>query len=326
MLTVTTFHKVVANPPTAMSAPRTTASGARPIADAPGRADARRQDKQGNRAHAPGEHRVDQAADHAAGGRRRQQQPVPAHRHVQRLGREQHERGRAHLARETAHRQQDRDDPQQPVPGQPAQPGGAPPAGLGFAASLLVRPGRERGSPLSSAADPANDATSTANGATGASANSALPTGGPRNEPPITCTTYWVPFALGSRSFGTSDGSTDWAALSKTTCALPRQSPAAASVQMLMWWTATRHGDHGDDGALDKLSPPHQCRPVAAVNQRAGRQRHQQPRQVGRHRDGRDQHGIPGETDREQRQCRGERPVAGVIHGVGPPQPPVGRA
>ena len=57
-----------------------------------------------------------------------------------------------------------------------------------------------RGNPVSSATDPANDAASRANGATGASAKSALPTGGPRNEPPITCTTYWVPFALGSRS------------------------------------------------------------------------------------------------------------------------------
>jgi len=46
--------------------------------------------------------------------------------------------------------------------------------------------------------------------------------------------------ALGSRSFWTSNGGTDWDALSKTTCALPRQSPPAASAQTLTWWTATR--------------------------------------------------------------------------------------
>ena len=282
--------------------------------------------KQRNRAHAPGEHRVHQAAKDAASSRRRQQQPVPAHRDVQRLGREQHERGRAQLAAEATHRQHDHDDPQQLVPGQPAHPGGDPSGRSCFAASLLLRAPLGTRQSGEQCTDPANDAASTANGATGASAKSALPTGGPRNEPPITCTTYWVPFALGSRSFGTSDGSTDWAALSKTTCALPRQSPARDERPDADVVDGDQDGDRGDSGALDKLSLPHQRHPVAPVNERARRQRDHQPRQVGRHRDGRDQHGIPGERDREQWQRRGERPVPRAVHGVGPPQPPVGRA
>ena len=87
-----------------------------------------------------------------------------------------------------------------------------------------------------------------------------------------------------------------------------------------------KDGDRGDRGALDKLSLPHQPHPVAPVNERAGWQRDHQPRQRGRHRDGRDEPRIPGERDREQRQRRGERPVARAVDGVGPPQPPVGRA
>jgi hypothetical protein len=88
------------------------------------------------------------------------------------------------------------------------------------------------GSLASSAADPANDTASSPNGSAARSANSALPTGGPRNVSPIVSATYWFPLALGNSSGGTSAGSTDCAALLKMTSALPSRNPPATSTAM----------------------------------------------------------------------------------------------
>src|ERR1700722_4117673 len=240
MLTVTTFHKVVLNPPMAISAPRMTAFGARPIATA--RAEVM-QVTMTSRGTGP--------TRRASTGFTRPPITLPAADDASSSPYPRTETCSVWVANKT----------NVAVPIWPAKPltasmtatirsnrrrlsqrtpAGPPLANPSSVGSCFFWRGWGRGNPVSSAAEPANDAASTANGTTGATAKSALPTGGPRNEPPITCTTYRVPFALGSRSFWTSDGSTDWAALSKTTWAPPRQSPAQTSVQMLTWCTATR--------------------------------------------------------------------------------------
>jgi hypothetical protein len=239
MLTVTTFHKVVLNPPQAIIAPRTSQSGARPMATACAEP-----------MHVARTSRGTGPWRRARAGFTRPPMTLPIADDASSSPYPRTDTCSVWVANNTNAPAPSR--LQKPLtasmtttirssrcPLSQRSPAVTPRANPGWRPCLSA-PGRDRGNPVSSAADPANDATSTANGATGASANSALPTGGPTNEPPITCTTYWVPFALGSRSVGTSDGRTDWAALSKTTCALPRQRPAATSVQMLTWWTATK--------------------------------------------------------------------------------------
>ena len=88
------------------------------------------------------------------------------------------------------------------------------------------------GNRASSAAEPANEAASSPKGSAAAAANSRLPAGGPRNDSPTVRLTSWLPLALGRSSGGTRAGSTDWAALLKTTSAQPRSRPATPRTAM----------------------------------------------------------------------------------------------
>ena len=82
------------------------------------------------------------------------------------------------------------------------------------------------------AAEPAKEAASRPNGSAAAAANSRLPIGGPMNDSPTVRLTCWLPLALGRSSGGTRAGSTDCAALLKTTSAQPRRMPARPRTAM----------------------------------------------------------------------------------------------
>ena len=108
-------------------------------------------------------------------------------------------------------------------------------AGLGWPVSVLVL-----GNLASSAAEPANEAVSRPNGSAAAAANSRLPAGGPRNVSPTVRLTCWLPLARARSPGGTRAGSTAWAALLKTTSALPSSRPARPRTAMFAIRKTTR--------------------------------------------------------------------------------------
>ena len=165
-----------------------------------------------------------------------------------------------------------------------------------------ARGSRSRRSPLpcgpglrqavSSAAEPANDAASRPNGAAGSRARTALPAGGPRNDSPHDQLT-----TTGCRS--------PWAAVPgrnrrgqhrlrprcrRRPAAPPRQSPAAAAPDADAGGRPPARRSRRR-GTLDKPGPATSASPGRGVDERARRQRHQQPGQEGRHGDRRDQPG-----------------------------------
>ena len=82
-------------------------------------------------------------------------------------------------------------------------------------------------------------------------------------------------------------------------------------------------GEHRHHAGLDGLGRSHERGAVAAVDDGAGRQREQQPGQVGRCGHHRHQPRVPGDGHRQQRQRGGEGAVTGGTDRVGPPQSPV---
>ena len=200
-------------------------------------------------------------------------------RHVQRLGREQHERACPSRPAEAAHGQHDHDYPQQAVPAQPAQPGGYPLGEPGCAAPCLSVPGgtrqsgqqrrrsrerrdvhgerrdrgqREQRAPDGWAEERAADHLHDVLGAVrpGQQVRSepatARPTGPRCRRPPARC-----------RGRGQPD-----------------ERPDADVVDR------DQDGDRGDSGTLDKLSRATSASPVTPVNERAGLERDHQPGQV----------------------------------------------
>jgi hypothetical protein len=111
---------VTPTPWTASITAATAGARGEPDADEGGGKDHRRDDERGQQAEPAGQHRVHQPADHAAESGRRQQQPVAAGAHVQRLGGQQDQDGLAHLVGEVADAEQDGDHAEQAVAGQPA--------------------------------------------------------------------------------------------------------------------------------------------------------------------------------------------------------------
>ena len=88
------------------------------------------------------------------------------------------------------------------------------------------------------------------------------------------------------------------------------------------------HQPHDQRGAgrehesTDRVRAQHQPAPVVAVDERAGRQREQQPGQRRSGGEPTDQERVPGRRDRRQRQHRLEHPVGEVGQAGGRPQPP----
>ena len=287
------------------------------------RVDRSRDDQRRQHAQPAGHRRTHQPADHAADGRHRQQQPVPAGTDVQRLGGQQHQDGLAHLVGEVKDAEEDGDHAQQAVPVEPAQPlgdlgtDGGPrlarlPAGPGQPGQQSRRAG-ERGGVQAERQRRGRGEQQAA---------------GRRPEERLSHGQADLLAAVGlGQEFGRHQGGEHrLRGVAEDDFGAAEQQARQAEDRDVRGPEDDRDRHRGDHGGLNRLGPPHERGPVVAVDQRPGRQREHHPRQVAGRGDHRDQPGIPADGHGEQGQRGHEGTVAGAADRVGPPQPPVVRS